>query len=64
MSRGRVLIVFVAELALGVALYTLYLVWVPSYGTIAPIYAFAAAYAAVLLVMIGLLLLPRSASPR
>ena len=55
MSRGRVLIVFVAELALGVGLYALYLVLVPSYGTIAPIYAFAAAYAAVLLVMIGLL---------
>jgi hypothetical protein len=49
-----VLIVFVAELALGVALYALYLVLVPSYGTIAPVYAFAAAYAAVLLVMIGL----------
>ena len=55
MSRGRVLVVFVAELALGVALYALYLVLVPSYGTSAPIYAFAAAYAAVLLVMIGLL---------
>ena len=61
MSRGRVLVVFVAELALGVALYALYLVLVPSYGTIAPVYAFAAAYAAVFLVMLGLLAKERTA---
>jgi len=53
MSRGRVLIVFVSELALGVALYLLYLVLVPSYGAIAPIYAYASVYAAVFLIMIG-----------
>jgi O-antigen/teichoic acid export membrane protein len=55
MSRGRVLIVFVSELTLGGALYVLYLVLAPSYGAIAPIYAYAAAYAALLLVMLGLL---------
>ena len=55
MSRGRVFIVFAAELALGVALYVLYLALAPSYGAIAPIYAYAAAYGALLLVMIGLL---------
>jgi O-antigen/teichoic acid export membrane protein len=61
MSRGRVLIVFVAELTLGVALYALYLVLVPSYATIAPVYAFAAAYGAVFLVMLGLLAKERAA---
>jgi O-antigen/teichoic acid export membrane protein len=55
LSRGRALTVFICELALGVALYGLYLGLVPSHGAAAPIYAFAAAYAAVLLVMIGLL---------
>jgi hypothetical protein len=55
MSRGRVLIVFVSESALGVALYVLYLVLVPSFGAIAPVYAYAGAYAAVLLVTTGLL---------
>jgi O-antigen/teichoic acid export membrane protein len=55
LSRGRVLIVFVSELALGVVLYVLYLVMVPSYGAIAPVYAYAGAYAAVLLVTTGLL---------
>jgi polysaccharide transporter, PST family len=55
MSRGRVLIVFVSELALGVALYVLYLVLVPSFGAIAPVYAYAGAYAAVLLITTGLL---------
>ena len=60
MSRGRVLIVFVAELALGVALYALYLVLVPSYGTIAPVYAFAAAYAAVSPCHARTIALPRS----
>jgi len=55
MSRGRVLIVFVSELVLGVALCVLYLVLAPSYEASAPVYAYALAYAAVLLVMIGLL---------
>jgi polysaccharide transporter, PST family len=55
MSRGRVLIVFASELTLGVALYVLYLVLAPSYGAVAPIYAYAASYAALLLVMLGLL---------
>jgi O-antigen/teichoic acid export membrane protein len=55
MSRGRVLIVFIAELALGVALYLLYLLLAPSYETLAPIYAYASTYAALLLIMIGLL---------
>jgi O-antigen/teichoic acid export membrane protein len=59
MSRGRVLIVFLAELALGIALYVLYLVLVPSYEALAPIYAYAAAYAVVLFVMIVLLLVSR-----
>jgi PST family polysaccharide transporter len=59
MSRGRVLVVFLAELALGIALYALYLVLVPSYEAIAPIYAYAAAYAAVLVVMIVLLSVSR-----
>lgn len=55
MSRGRVLVVLVLELALGVMLYALYLILVPSYGVFAPIYAYAAAYAGVLLVATGLL---------
>jgi hypothetical protein len=55
MSREQMLIIFVSELMLGVALYTLYLVLAPSYGAIAPIYAYAAVYAALLLVMIALL---------
>jgi hypothetical protein len=55
MSRGRVLIVFIAELALGVSLYLLYLLLAPTYGTIAPIYAYALAYAALLFIMIGVL---------
>src|SRR5262249_51872984 len=59
MSRGRVLVVFLAELGLGIALYGLYLVLVPSYEAIAPIYAYAAAYAAVLVVMIVLLFVSR-----
>jgi PST family polysaccharide transporter len=63
MSRGRVLIVFVSELALGVVLYALYLVMVPSYGAIAPVYAYAGAYAAVLLVTTGLLHFVRARAP-
>src|SRR5262249_25675504 len=59
MSRDRVLIVFIAELALGVALYLLYLLLAPSYGTLAPIYAYALAYAGLLLIMIGLLPIAR-----
>jgi O-antigen/teichoic acid export membrane protein len=59
MSRGRVLIVFVLELALGVTLYVLYLILAPSYGAFAPIYAYAAAYAGVLLVTTGFLLATR-----
>jgi O-antigen/teichoic acid export membrane protein len=59
MSRGRVLVVFLAELALGVALYVLYLLLVPHYEAIAPIYAYVAAYAGILLVMIVLLLVSR-----
>ena len=59
MSRGRVLVVFVCELALGITLYALYLVLVPAYGAAAPIYAFAAAYDGALVVMIALLALVR-----
>ena len=55
MSRGRVLVVFFAELVLGVALYGLYLVLVPFYEAIAPIYAYVAAYAVVLVAMLVLL---------
>jgi PST family polysaccharide transporter len=54
-SRGRVLIVFVCELALGITLYAVYLLIVPTYGPSAPIYAFAAAYAGLFAVMAGLL---------
>jgi O-antigen/teichoic acid export membrane protein len=59
MSRGRVLVVFVCELALGITLYALYLMLAPAYGVAAPIYAFAAAYAGVLGVMVGLLCLAK-----
>jgi PST family polysaccharide transporter len=62
LSRGRVLIVFACELALAVALYGLYLAFVASHGAAAPIYAFASAYAGVLLVMIGLLYLKERAA--
>ena len=63
MSRGRVLIVFFAELVLGVALIALYLVMVPSYGMTAPIYAYAVACSAVLLIMLGLLLFTNERLP-
>jgi enterobacterial common antigen flippase len=56
MSRGRVFIVFVSELALGIAIYLLYLIMVPSYGATAPIYAYTASYAVAFLFMTGLLL--------
>jgi O-antigen/teichoic acid export membrane protein len=52
-SRGRVLIVFSCELALGVTLYGIYLLLVSTYGTAAPVYAFAAGYAAILAVVMG-----------
>ena len=63
MSRGRVLIVFFAELVLGVALIALYLVMVPSYGMTAPIYAYAVACSAVLVIMLGLLLFTNERMP-
>jgi hypothetical protein len=55
MSRQQTFVVFVSELILGLALYTLYLVLVPAYGVIAPIYAYEAVYAALVLLMIALL---------
>lgn len=66
MSRGRVLVVFVSELILGIAIYVLYLVLVPSHGAIAPIYAYATAYAGALFLMTGLLLVAKRGadSPR
>jgi len=62
MSRGRVLIVFVSEVALGIAIYVLYLILVPSHGAIAPIYAYATAYAGALFLMTGLLLVTKQAA--
>jgi O-antigen/teichoic acid export membrane protein len=62
MSRGRVLIVFVSELALGTVIYVLYLIMVPSHGVIAPIYAYTAAYAGALLLMTGILLVTKQAA--
>jgi len=66
MSRGRVLVVFISELVLGIAIYVLYLLLVPSHGAIAPIYAYAAAYAGALFLMTGLLLVAKlgANSPR
>jgi len=66
MSRGRVLVVFISELVLGIAIYVLYLLLVPSHGAIAPIYAYSAAYAGALFLMTGLLLVAKlgANSPR
>jgi O-antigen/teichoic acid export membrane protein len=64
LSRGRVFIVFACELVLAVALYALYLAFVASHGAAAPIYAFASAYAGVLLAMIGLLCLAKERAAR
>jgi O-antigen/teichoic acid export membrane protein len=55
MSRQQMFVIFVSELILGLALYTLYLVLVPAYGIVAPIYAYAGVYAALALSLIALL---------
>jgi O-antigen/teichoic acid export membrane protein len=55
MSRQQMFVIFVSELILGLALYALYLMLVPAYGVIAPIYAYAVVYAALVLVLIALL---------
>jgi O-antigen/teichoic acid export membrane protein len=55
MSRQQMFVIFVSELILGLALYTLYLVLVPAYGIVAPIHAYAGVYAALALALIALL---------
>jgi PST family polysaccharide transporter len=55
MSRQQMFVIFISELILGLALYTLYLVLAPAYAIVAPIYAYAGVYAALALALIALL---------
>lgn len=55
MSRGQILIVVASELTQGITLYILYLVLVPSYAAMAPVYGHVATYALLLALMLGFL---------